>query len=419
METDLIVIVFVTVYLLQLGASLGLELLNRRHGARAGDKTPESFRDFIDDEKLRQMQAYSREKSRLFCIEKPVLDAVLLVLILSGAVSHLSGAAQELLHGYVASGLLFFLAFGAIFVVLGLPFDYYATFSLEERFGFNRSTTGTWVADKAKEILLSVILLAALAGPILWIIARFPHWWWLWGLLATSAIQFILVVLYPILIAPLFNRFEPLKDESLAEQVKRMAFRVGMKVNGIFQMDAGTRSTHSNAYFTGLGRTKRIVLFDTLLNTLSHDEILGVLAHELGHFKRRHIVKSYLTGQLILLVGFYLTYLMMNWQPLYEAFNVKASQSYGLLLIVGIFWQRLGFFVKPLSMMLSRRFERQADDFAVSLSGSPGPLISALKKMAEHNLSNLFPHPLYVWAHYSHPPMVERISRMESAHTVG
>jgi STE24 endopeptidase len=237
----------------------------------------------------------------------------------------------------------------------------------------------------------------------------------LWGLLATSAIQFILVVLYPILIAPLFNKFEPLKDESLAEQVKHMAAQVGMKVDGIFQMDAGRRSTHSNAYFTGLGRTKRIVLFDTLLDTLSHDEILGVLAHELGHFKRRHIVKSYLTGQLIMLAAFYLTYLMMNWEPLYAAFGIPASQSYGLLLIVGIFWQRLGFFVKPLSMMLSRRFERQADAFAVSLRGSSGPLVTALKKMADHNLSNLFPHPLYVWAHYSHPPLVERINRMEAA----
>lgn len=414
METQFILIIFVSVFLLQLGAFLGLELLNRAHGERTGDTVPEPFRGFIDDEKLRQMQAYSSERSRLGCIEKPILDAVLLVLILTGGVSSLAAAAQGLVHNYVASGILFFASIGAIFFILGLPFEYYSTFVLEERFGFNRSTPGTWIADKAKEVLLSAVLLVVLAGPILWIIDRFPQWWWLWGLIATSVIQFVLVVLYPILIAPLFNRFEPLKDEDLAEQVKQMVLQVGMKVNGIFQMDAGKRSTHANAYFTGLGRTKRIVLFDTLLSSLSQDEIMAVLAHELGHFKRRHIVKSYLIGQVVLLAGFFLTYLLLNWQPLYSAFNVQPSQSYGLLLIVGVFWQRLGYFVKPLPAMLSRRFERQADAFAVSLRGTPGELVSALKKMAEHNLSNLFPHPLYVWTYYSHPPLIERIRRMES-----
>lgn len=415
MGPHFIITVFAGVYLLQLAASLALEVINRVRLVQAGDQVPGPFRGFIDAEKMRQMNAYSLEKSRVFLIEKPTFDAVLLALILFGGVKYLSLFSSELVENYVLAGLVFFVAFGAFFFFLGLPFDYYATFSIEERFGFNRSDLGTWAADKGKEAILSVILLLALAGPILWIIDRFPHWWWFWGLLAASLIQFILVVAYPVIIAPLFNKFELLKDESLAEKVEDLACRVGMKVDGIFQMDAGKRSTHSNAYFTGFGRTRRVVLFDTLLSTLSHDEVLGVLAHELGHFKRRHILKSYIAGQAVLLAGFYFTYLMLSWEPLYATFDLEGSQSYALLLIVGIFWQRLGFFVKPLSMMLARRFERQADAFAVELRGKAAPLVSALKKLAEHNLSNLNPHPLYVWFYYSHPPLAERISTMEHA----
>jgi STE24 endopeptidase len=372
------------------------------------------MKGFIDKEKLDCINEYSVEKSRLFVVEKIVEDVILLGVIMFGLLHYLTGFSSGRDIHFVWSGLIFFLLLGLVFFLLGLPFDYYQTFYVEERHGFNRSDLRTWAKDKIKEALLSTALLVALLAPVLWAIKAFPNYWWFWGFVIASLVQLVLVVLYPILIAPIFNKFEPLEDQTLARDVAKMARNVGMRTEGIFQIDAGRRSTHSNAYFAGLGKARRIVLFDTLLNSLSHEEILGVLAHELGHFKLKHILKSYLAGQAMMLVGFYLTYHMLNWDALYQAFGFEPSQSYVILFLVGIFWGRLGFFLRPLYMIFSRRAERQADLFAVKLRQNSEPLTTALKRMAEHNLSNLNPHPLYVWFYYSHPPLLQRITMLEN-----
>jgi STE24 endopeptidase len=256
-------------------------------------------------------------------------------------------------------------------------------------------------------------LLVALLALLLWVIQGFPNYWWFWGFVVVAIVQLVLVVLYPIVIAPIFNKFEPLKDDGLADKVNALAKELGMKVDGIFQMDAGRRSTHSNAYFTGLGKTKRIVLFDTLIESHGHDEILAVLAHEIGHYKLKHVLKSYVLAQFSMLAGFFLTFLIMNWGLFYETFGVDPSRSYLGLLIISIFGKRIGFFLKPVYMSLSRKFEKEADDFALKSRPDPGPFVLAMKKLATHNLSNLNPHPLYVWFSYSHPPVLERINYLE------
>jgi len=414
MTPNLILFFFVIVYLLQSAFCIWLEILNRRRLARQGREVPEPMKGFIDEDKLDRITAYSVEKSRVFVFEKTVGDAILFGIILFGPFNYLAGCLSALGIPFVWAGLIFFLFLGLVFFVMGLPFDYYQTFSVEERYGFNRSDLRTWVADKVKEALLSTALLVVLLGPVLWAIRAFPNYWWFWGFVIASVVQLVLVVLYPVLIAPIFNKFEPLQDDTLARHVKEMAQDVGMRTKGIFQMDAGKRSTHSNAYFAGLGKARRIVLFDTLLNSLSHEEILGVLAHEMGHFKLKHILKSYLAGQAIMFVGFYLTYLMLNWDLPYQAFGFDPSQSYAVFFLVGIFWRRLGFFLRPLYMIFSRRAERQADLFAVRLRQNAQPLGTALKKMAEQNLSNLNPHPVYVWFYYSQPPFLERITMLEN-----
>jgi STE24 endopeptidase len=414
MSPNLLIACFVIVYVLQSAFCIWLEKLNRKRLVRQSGTVPEQMEGFIDGEKLQRITAYSVEKSRVFVIEKIAGDVVLLGLVLAGPLNYLSNTLLNLDLQFVWAGMIFFLVLGLVFFVLGLPFDYYYTFSVEERYGFNRSDLKTWVTDKVKEVILSTVLLVALLVPVLWAMKAFPNYWWFWGFVIASVIQLVLVVLYPVLIAPIFNKFEPLEDEALARDVEQMARDVGMRTQGIFQMDAGKRSAHSNAYFAGLGKARRVVLFDTLLNSLSHDEILGVLAHEMGHFKLKHILKSYLGGQAAMLVGFYLTYLMLNWDRPYQAFGFDLSQSYAMLLLVGIFWRRLGFFLRPLYMIFSRRAERQADLFSVGLRQNAQPLATALKKMAEQNLSNLNPHPLYVWFYYSHPPLLERITLLEN-----
>jgi STE24 endopeptidase len=415
MSPDLILTCFVIVYLLQSAFCIWLELLNRRRLARQGGEVPEPMEGYVDRDKLDRINAYAAEKSRVFVVEKITGDIVLLGIIFCGPLHYLADSFSVLGLPFVWAGVIFFLTLGLVFFLLELPFDYYYTFSVEERYGFNRSSIRTWVVDKIKEALLSAVLLTALVGPVLWAIKAFPNYWWFWGFVIASAVQLVLVVLYPVLIAPIFNKFEPVEDEALARDVQEMAQEVGMRTRGIFRMDAGKRSAHSNAYFAGLGKARRIVLFDTLLNSLSHEEILGVLAHELGHFKLKHILKSYLAGQAIMFVGFYLTYLLLNWDRPYQAFGFDLTQSYAMLFMVSIFWRRLGFFLKPLYMIFSRRAERQADFFAVQLRRDARPLAVALKKMAEHNLSNLNPHPLYVWFYYSHPPIPERITMLENS----
>jgi STE24 endopeptidase len=411
-EWNLLSFGFVAIYVVQLAFVVYMELLNRRHVKRIGSAVPDSMRDFIDEEKLAAINAYSLGNSSLFLVRKIGSDLLLLGFILTGFLQWVNGSFSAL-H-YIAAGLAFFLLVGAIFFLLELPFDYYDTFVLEEKYGFNRSDVRTWALDNVKGAMVSVCLLVIIAGPLLWTIHVSPNYWWLLGFLVVSLIQFLLVVLYPVVIAPLFNKFEPLKDTELAEKVQQLVRATGMRTEGIFQMDAGRRSAHSNAYFTGLGKTKRVVLFDTLINSHTQEEILGVLAHELGHFKLRHVPKMYLVSLGAMLAGFYATYWMLNWAPLYQTFNFEPGQYQVGLLLIGILLRKLTFFLRPMAAGMSRRFERGADVFAAALLEDPGPLVTSLKKLASHNLANLNPHPFYVWFYYSHPPLLERVEYLES-----
>jgi STE24 endopeptidase len=403
---------FVTIYLFQLAFVLQMELLNRKRLKEGGNAVPESMREFVDEQKLASMKAYSLENSRVFLIQKTAGDLILLVAIFLGFLNWANGLFAN--FNYLAAGLCFFLLIGVVSFLMELPFDYYETFLLEEKYGFNRSDLRTWITDHIKGAAVSAVLLVLILSPLLWTIHALPDYWWLFGFLIVAAIQFLLVVLYPIIIAPIFNKFEPLHDTELAEKVEQLVRQTGMRTDGIFQMDAGRRSGHSNAYFTGFGKAKRIVLFDTLLSSHTHEEILGVLAHELGHFKLRHIIKMYALSLIAMLAGFYATYLLLNWAELYRSFNFDQSQYHVGLFLVGIFWGKLLFFLKPFAAGISRRFERNADEFATDLLKNPEALATALKKLGSHNLSNLNPHPFYVWFYYSHPPLVQRIEHLES-----
>jgi STE24 endopeptidase len=393
--------------------SLWLDRLNRRYLERAGREVPETFDGFVDQGSLSRISDYTIDRSRLFQIQELVSDILLLGFILLGLYVILDDYGARAVSGYVWSGVIFFAAFGIIFFVVDLPFDYYETFVIEQKYGFNKSDFKTWVVDNVKSGLISMALLVALLAPLLWIVQAFPNYWWFCGFVVVAAVQLVLVVLYPIAIAPIFNKFEPLKDQTLADKVYALAKELGMKVGGIFQMDAGRRSSHSNAYFAGLGKTKRVILFDTLIESHGHDEILAVLAHEIGHYKLKHVMKSYLFAQVSMLAGLFFAFLIMNWGLFYETFGIDPSRSYLGLLIISIFGKRISFFLKPVYMSLSRNFERAADAFAVQNRHDPGPFVLALKKLATHNLANLSPHPLYVWFSYSHPPVLERINYLE------
>lgn len=404
---------FFAVFILQYLSSVWIEKLNLAHLNRVGDTVPPGLRGLVDSEKLKRMNAYTVDRSRLFLVEKSVADAVLAALLLTGFLPWFGNYASSADFSETVAGFLFFLLVGAIFSVLGIPLGWYRTFVVEERYGFNRYDTRTWLLDLAKSAALSIALLAVVLIPVLWMIRAYPATWWLLAFLFVSLCEFALMVLYPVLIAPIFNTFRPLVDRELADKVEELVERAGMKSRSIVEMDAGRRSTHSNAYVAGLGKGKRIVLFDTFVERHSHDEILAVLAHEIGHSRLNHIMKSFAWTFIGTLAGFYLMYRLMNEPWVYETFGLSRSQPYLALFVVGVGLRKLGYFLKPIAAAVSRMFERQADAFSAAFRGSGEDLASALKKMAAHNLANLNPHPAYVWFHYSHPPLPERIASLK------
>jgi STE24 endopeptidase len=225
--------------------------------------------------------------------------------------------------------------------------------------------------------------------------------------------ELLILWAYPVVIAPLFNKFEPIKDEGLKDKIVSLMERTGLRVKGVCQMDAGRRSKHTNAYFTGIGRTKRIVLFDTLLASHPEEEILSILAHEVGHWKKKHILKQLVVMEILSLIGLYLVARLLNWSLLYQTFGFGEPVAYVGLFLVGALISPLGYLMCPIGSAVSRKFEREADGVAVTLMETAKPMREALIRLAAENLANLVPHPLYAWFNYSHPPPVERISQLQ------
>ncbi|MEW6348343.1 MAG: M48 family metallopeptidase [Thermodesulfobacteriota bacterium] len=410
---ELILYVFLCAYVGSVLTSVFLEALNVRYLRGSEHLVPGPLEGFIDREKLGLAREYTLERGRVQRLHAVTTDALLLAMVLLGAFHAADGLLLDLGCGPVFSGWAIVLGTGCVFLFAGLPFDWYSTFVVEAKFGFNRMTVNAWIWDQVKGVILSAVLVTMVLIPLLWVVGRFPDTWWLWGFAAVSAFELLLVVCYPVLIAPIFNRFDPLEDPSLAREVEDLVNRAGMKARGIFRMDAGTRSSHSNAYFTGFGRTKRVVLFDTLLESHPKSEILAVVAHELGHYKGRHVRWAFLLSESVMGAAFFFTYVIMGWDAFWSAFGLDAGRFHIGLMILAIFWSKLGIAFRPPTMAVSRMFERQADLYAAELLGTPEPMISALKRLARDNLANLFPHPVYVWFHYSHPPLCERIAALQ------
>lgn len=414
-ELNWLLFFFLFLYIGQSAFGIWVERINTVHASRRGGEVPPGFEEFLDESKLARINAYTNEKSRFGIYEEIASEGVLLAIVFSGLLPLLARWTGNLGWSAVPAGLFFFFVPGLIQFLVALPFDYHHSFGIEQKFGFNRSTLTLWIVDHLKSGLVNCVLFAGLLSVLLLIIEHSPRYWWLWGFLAVLAVQFLLAVLYPVAIAPLFNRFEPVRDEELAQKITALMDENGIRVKKILQMDAGKRSGHTNAYFTGIGKTKQIVLFDTLLASHTREEILSVLAHEAGHYRKKHVLKQLAVFGVLMLAGFYLTYLFLRWPLLYSTFGFGAPLPFAGLFLAGIFWRKAGFFVRPLYTGLSRRFEEEADLFAVGMLQTAAPMISALKRLAADNLSNLVPHPLYVRFHYSHPPIVERVARLEDA----
>ena len=411
-QWNILLIVFLVAFAASSVFRLLLAYMNVSHLRRHGHDVPEVFRGEIDEATLARMTAYTAESARFGAVAHFFDDAVTLLVLLSGFLPLLVGIVLSWNLHFILSGLIFFGALALLSGILDIPFSLYSTFVIEKRYGFSTITARLWITDLIKSLLISAMLLGILSGAMLALVYYAEHTWWLWAWLFFSAFQMLIVWLYPILIAPLFNKFEPIENEALKDAIIALMAKVGLKTGGVFQVDAGKRSKHTNAYFTGFGKTKRIVLYDTLLKSHASEEILSVLAHEAGHWKKRHIIKQLILTETFSFVFLYLVYRLIDWSLLYQTFGFPEKIPYvGLLLIAALFGPAV-FFLTPIGAMLTRRFEREADDFCFNLVGTTVPMINALKRLAKDNLANLHPHPFYAWFYYSHPPLTERIARL-------
>lgn len=410
---------FLAIVLALLAASAVEMLVDALEARSVSSQIPPEFQDVYDASEYARSQEYTQAKSRLSLIEGVVGCAATLAFLLLGGIAWLDGLAGHI-AGQIADGRAAMVIRGLLFMgglslggdLLSTPFSLWHTFVLEERFGFNRATPRTYVMDKLKGFAIAILLGGPLLAAVLWLFIAAGGWGWLlaWG----AVVSFMIVMQYlaPTLLLPLFNTFTPLEGGELRERIEDYSRTVGFALEGVYVIDGSRRTSKANAFFTGFGRRKRIALFDNLVERHSTDEVLAVLAHEVGHYKKRHVPLMLVLGIFKTGVLFFLLSLMLKADGLFAAFAVQPTVHVGLVLFALVY--------SPVSLLtavpanrLSRLFERQADAYAAETTGRPRFLAQALKRLAAHSLANLTPHPLDVALHYSHPPVLERVRRLE------
>jgi STE24 endopeptidase len=420
MDTSALLFTAVFCTLLVVGLVTRTVLSSRqiRHVARHRGAVPAAFAATISTEAHQKAAGYTIAKTRFGLLETALEAAILLGWTLLGGLHWLNQSLLAALGGGMVQQLALIGAFVLIGGLITLPFSWWATFRIEERFGFNKMTLGFWIGDLLKSALVGALIGLPIVALVLWLMgAAGPAWWiWTWGV--WMGFNLLLLVFYPTVIAPLFNKFEPLQDEILKTRVNALMKRCGFAAKGLFVMDGSKRSAHANAYFTGFGAAKRVVFFDTLLQQLSPPEIDAVLAHELGHYKRRHIVQRVVLMFGLSLVGFALLGWVSGQAWFYTGLGVEPSldaPNHALALLLFMLVVPLfTFFLSPLMAQLSRRHEFEADAFAVAHTEGRD-LASALLKLYKDNASTLTPDPVYARFFYSHPPASERLARLQPA----
>ena len=378
------------------------------------DRVPEPFAASVSAVEHAKAADYTIAKARFGRIAEIMNAVVTLALTVGGGIAAIDALWR---HTGWSQPWLGLVVIGSVFMLTGiinLPLSIWSTFRLEARFGFNRTTPALFIADLAKSLLLSVLLGGPMLLATLALMERAGQFWWVWAWLLWLAVMFIMTWAYPAFIAPLFNKFSPLKDETLKTRIEELLTRCGFKSQGVFVVDNSRRSSHGNAYFTGIGTNKRIVFFDTLLERLAHPEVEAVLAHELGHFSLKHVRKRLVVS----IATTFIALAILGWltgQPsFYSALGVPTPSTHAALLLFILAAPFFTFFITPLNSLWSRRHEFEADSFATR-HASADELAAALVKLYRDNANTLTPDPVYVAFHYSHPPALERISRLKAA----
>jgi len=393
-------------------ALLGLRSVQRHAGA--ADGMPESVASIYDSGEWRRLEQYTSANTKAELLESAFGFALILLFWLSGGFGILNRLIGKWGLGAVPGGVLFIALLWAGRWLLFLPFGIHHTFCIEQKFGFNKTTPRTYAVDQAKSLLIAIVL----GGPVLAVVLalldyRGPRAW-LYAWIFTSLLLFVFAWLAPAILMPLFNKFMPLERGDLKDAIIRYARSNAFPIQDIFVMDGSRRSTRANAFFTGFGRTRKIVLFDTLIKNHTSDELVAVLAHEIGHYKRRHIIQKLASGVCNIGLFLFLASILIRSPALAEAFGIRSVPVYGGLAVFLLAYGPIGRLISLAAGFQSRRHEYSADRFAVETTGKRQPMIDALKKLSKNNLANLVPHALQVVLHYSHPPLARRIAAIQA-----
>ncbi|MCX5678684.1 MAG: M48 family metallopeptidase [Candidatus Omnitrophica bacterium] len=383
--------------------------------AYASPVLPREFEGYYDAEKYRKSQNYLKERVRFGLIESAFFTAGIVIFILAGWFNLIDGFARSLGQPPLITGLIFLGIMYLIQHLFSIPFTAYRTFIIEEKYGFNRTSPATFIADIFKHLILMMLIGAVILSAILWFFSVSGKPAWLYSWIAVTVFELFLIFIAPVVIMPLFNKFTPLEEGELKAAITDYARSQDFKIKGIYKMDASRRSAKSNAFFTGLGKYKRIVLFDTLIAKMKTDELVAVLAHEIGHYKHKDIFKGLAVSVISTgLMFFALAFFIYN-KDFFAAFKMEHVSVYAGLFLFTFLYQPVNDIFSIGSNYLSRRFETSADIFSVHTYKNPEAMIKALKRLSSDNLSNLTPHPLKVFLSYSHPPVLTRIEAIKAS----
>jgi len=404
-------ILILTIILISFSLEVIISLLNLKS---LHPELPKEFADVFDDEAYAKSQDYTRTTTRFGLLQNFIMTPITILFILFGGFNWIDNLARSFEFGSIISGLVF-TGFLILFSgIAGLPFSIYSTFVIEERFGFNNTTVKTFLLDMIKSIILGVLIGGPILALVLWFFETGGPLAWLYCWLIVLGFTLIMQFLAPVLIMPLFNKFTPLDEGELQTSITSYAKSQAFKMKGIYTMDGSKRSTKLNAFFTGFGKFRRIVFFDTLIEKLSPDEIVAVLAHEMGHYKKKHIFKMMTASIIQMGIMFYILSLFLNNEGLFAAFKMEHLSIYASLIFFGFLYSPISMLLGIVSNVFSRRHEYEADAYAASTTSKPQNLINGLKKLSVSNLSNLTPHPLHVFLNYSHPPVLARINALRN-----
>ena len=405
--------IFIALILIKFLLETYLKIRNLKSIDNNKDSVPPRFKNVITEEEYKKSILYNTDRIKFQIFTALFGSIVLIIFTIGGLLNYLTGVVMDMTSSNVLGAVLLGLLLIIVEEIISIPISIYSTFVIEERHGFNKTTKKTFVTDIFKGLLISGAISSILYATVIFIIISAGDLWWIYAFAAVFTLQAIIFFLYPVLIMPLFNKFEPLDDEQFKKPIEKLLEKVDFKSKGLFVMNASLRSTHGNAFFTGFGKNKRIVFFDTLLKTINPDEMEAILGHELGHYKLGHIRKTLISSLVFGFLGFYILNEIFKSDNFFIAHGLENLTVYSKFLMFYLVIGSYTFFTKPITSALSRKREFEADDFSFQFTDGEH-MISGLLKLTKDNASNLTPDPLYSSYYYSHPPIAERVASIEN-----